>query len=62
MDKQPTQKQIDACFHILQWVGSCDSDEHGQPLFETSAKEADKYVKSPTNLKVRGFYRINLKH
>ena len=45
MEAQPTQAQIDACFNILKWAGSCDADEYGQPLFETSAREADKYIK-----------------
>ena len=44
-EAQPTQAQIDACFNILKCAGSCDADEYGQPLFETSAREADKYIK-----------------
>ena len=43
--KKPTKKQLKYCYDILARVGSCKADEHGQPLFETSAVEADKFIK-----------------
>jgi len=44
--KEPTEKQLKYCYDILARVGSCKSDEYGQPLFETSMVEADKFIKA----------------
>ena len=41
----PTDKQLDACMAILKRVGTCDADEDGQPLFELSMANADRFIK-----------------
>ena len=57
----PTQKQIDFCYGILKRVKTCDSDEDGQPLFETSMYEADKFIKAnrtPSRAQARQYYQV----
>lgn len=46
--REPTQKQLDYCYKILERIGSCECDEDGQPPWETSAEEADKFIKAHT--------------
>lgn len=41
----PSRKQIKYCMDILSVIGECESDENGQPYFELSMKEADKFIK-----------------
>ena len=41
----PSKKQLEFCYGILKRIGTCDADEYGQPLFETSMAEADKFIK-----------------
>ncbi len=45
----PTEKQLDYCYILLERVGSCEADEDGQPLFEKSMEEADKFIKKHKN-------------
>lgn len=42
----PTEKQINYCMDILKVLGECESDEDGQPLFELSMENADKFIKT----------------
>jgi len=45
ISQAPTDKQLKYCYDILERVKECPADEHGQPLFETSMEEADKFIK-----------------
>jgi len=42
----PSKKQLKYCYDILAVVKEAEADEDGQPLFETSREEADKYIKA----------------
>jgi hypothetical protein len=42
----PTDKQIEACMMILERIGECEADEHGQPIFERSMADADAFIKA----------------
>jgi len=44
--RPPTEKQLEYCYLILKRTGTSPSDEDGQPLFETSFDEANKYIKA----------------
>jgi len=41
----PTKSQLNFCYGILKRVKECDADEHGQPLFELSMANADRFIK-----------------
>jgi hypothetical protein len=41
----PSEKQLKYCYDILKRVETCEADEHGQPLFELSMENADKFIK-----------------
>ena len=41
----PSRKQLEFCYGILKRVKECEADEKGQPLFEKSMAEADKFIK-----------------
>ena len=45
MEYPPSEAQLKYCYDILERVKECPADEDGQPLFETSLKEADKFIK-----------------
>jgi len=45
---EPTQKQLDYCYQILERIGSCPCNEDGEVPFETSVEEADKFIKAHT--------------
>ena len=42
----PSQRQLNACYDILKRVGTCEADEDGQPLFELSMANADRFIKA----------------
>jgi len=42
----PTKKQLDFCYGILKRIKTCEADEHGQPLFELSMENADRFIKA----------------
>jgi len=42
----PTDKQLDFCYGILKRVKECEADENGQPLFELSMANADRFIKA----------------
>ncbi len=44
-NREPTEKQLDLCYRILEKIGECDADEDGQPLFELSFENADAFIK-----------------
>ena len=41
----PSKKQLDFCYGILARIKECESDEYGQPLFEKSMANADRFIK-----------------
>jgi hypothetical protein len=41
----PSEKQLKYCYDILERIKECQADEDGQPLFEKSMAEADKFIK-----------------
>ena len=45
MSTEPTERQLDLCYKILERIGTCEADEHGQPLFEKSMVNADRFIK-----------------
>ncbi len=47
--QEPSRKQLEVCYKILKRIGECEADEHGQPLFELSKKNADEFIKNNRN-------------
>ena len=43
--REPTNKQIEYCHVLAERNGSCPCLEDGTPIFETSMKEANKFIK-----------------
>lgn len=42
---EPSERQLKYCYDILRRIKECPADGDGQPIFETSMFEADKFIR-----------------